>query len=91
MPRSAAAVDDGDRGARSLRRSEWHVVAAVRERRAAEVCADHDHLLPELNVRGLGVRPDAGGGRHVREHLGERKSRFVIALLRTVRIGPPSE
>lgn len=76
-----AAFDDGDRSARPLRLAERYVVAAVRKRRPTQVGADHDHLLPKLDNRGIGIRADAGGRRRaVREHFRERETRFVPVL-----------
>lgn len=74
---SGSAVHDGHRDPRPLRRAERHVVAAVRKRRSNEVRANLDHFVPELDVRGRHIRPEAGGRHGVREHFGERETRFV--------------
>lgn len=69
--------DDGNRNSRPFRRTERHVVAAVRKLRSAEIRADLDYFVSAHHVRGRHIRTETGGRHGVREHFGERETRFV--------------
>lgn len=53
------------------------MVAAVRKRGSTKFRADLDHFVPERDDRGRGIWSETHDRNGIREHFGERETRFV--------------